>query len=99
MINQFGFVAEKVIHGNPSGIDNAVACFGGAIRFTKGKEQLPLSMPPIRICLANTKVPRSTKALVAEVGRRKELIPAVINPILDGVICVDLTLPTLGFMF
>ena len=85
-INDFGFLAEKVIHGNPSGIDNAVACFGGAIKFTKGKEQVQLAMPSLRICLTNTRIPRSTKALVAEVGRRKALLPGVVDPMLTSML-------------
>lgn len=34
-VNRWAFVAEKVLHGNPSGVDNAAAVFGGAIAFTR----------------------------------------------------------------
>lgn len=34
-VNRWALVAEKVLHGNPSGVDNAVAVFGGALAFTK----------------------------------------------------------------
>lgn len=34
-INRWAFVAEKVLHGNPSGVDNAIVVFGGALAYTK----------------------------------------------------------------
>nr|KAF6272914.1 mevalonate kinase [Pipistrellus kuhlii] len=37
VINQWAFQGERVIHGNPSGVDNAVSTWGGALRYQQGK--------------------------------------------------------------
>lgn len=34
-VNRWAFVSEKVLHGNPSGVDNSVAVYGGALGFTR----------------------------------------------------------------
>ena len=77
-INKWAFAAEGVIHGNPSGLDNTVSCYGGAVYYQKDSLTGDitafdkLKIPPLDMILTNTFVPRSTKALVAGVGRRKE---------------------------
>ena len=79
LVNAHAFLAEKVIHGTPSGIDNTVATLGGAVAFrraVKGREgRLDVIEPQegrgIRFLLTDTKVPRDTKTLVAGVARRK----------------------------
>ncbi len=39
VINEWAFAAEKILHGTPSGVDNAVSCHGGALKFSSGKLQ------------------------------------------------------------
>lgn len=86
MINQYAFKAEEVIHGNPSGVDNAVATFGGAKSFVRGEGFATLDgFKSIRLLLTNTKVPRSTMALVAGVGDKRKKYPEIMNPILDSM--------------
>lgn len=34
-VNNWAFVAEKILHGNPSGVDNSVAVYGGALAYTR----------------------------------------------------------------
>lgn len=85
-INAYAFKAEEVIHGNPSGVDNAVATFGGAKTFVRGQGFATLEgCQSLRLLLTNTKVPRSTSALVAGVGEMRKKYPEIVDPMLDAM--------------
>lgn len=86
LINGWAFMAEKVIHGTPSGIDNSISTYGGALCFQKGQQIRHLQhMPKLRILLVNTKIPRSTKALVESVRKKRDKYPDIVNPVLDSI--------------
>lgn len=34
-VNVYAFLSEKILHGNPSGVDNSVATYGGGLMYTK----------------------------------------------------------------
>ena len=85
IINTYSFYSEMLLHGTPSGIDNAVSTFGGAIDYTKSDGTTTMEkfdMPPLELILANTHVPRSTKLLVAGVRNLYEQHPNVVRNIL-----------------
>jgi len=80
-INDVAYEAEKAYAGNPSGIDNTAATFGGLIWFKKNLgsgsntiEQLSIR-EPVEIVIGNTGIVANTKAMVAGVGERKEQNP------------------------
>ncbi|KAI8335274.1 mevalonate kinase-like protein [Choanephora cucurbitarum] len=86
LINKYAFKAEEVIHGNPSGVDNAVSTFGGAKTFMRGQGFATLEgFQSLRLLLTNTKVPRSTSKLVAGVAEKRNAYPEVVNPMLDSM--------------
>ncbi|KAH8100909.1 cystathionine beta-lyase [Cristinia sonorae] len=90
-INQWAFVAEKVLHGNPSGVDNSVSVFGGALAYTRPGFGKKSGMDPIqgfkslKFLLVDSKVPRDTKKLVAGVAAKKMEEPEVVQKILDAI--------------
>ncbi|GAA5987708.1 hypothetical protein JCM11641_002566 [Rhodosporidiobolus odoratus] len=90
-VNAWAFLAEKVIHGTPSGVDNTVATLGGAIAFKraiKGNEgslESVKGFKSVRFLLTDTKVPRDTKTLVAGVAKRKLEEPDTIIPLLASI--------------
>ncbi|XP_062038238.1 mevalonate kinase isoform X3 [Lepus europaeus] len=81
---------ERVIHGNPSGVDNAVSTWGGALRYQQGKISALQRPPALQILLTNTKVPRSTKALVAGVRSRLLKFPEIVAPLLTSIDAISL---------
>ncbi|XP_021042625.1 mevalonate kinase [Mus pahari] len=89
-INKWAFEGERVIHGNPSGVDNAVSTWGGALRYQQGKMSSLKRLPSLQILLTNTKVPRSTKALVAAVRSRLMKFPEVVAPLLASIDAISL---------
>uniref|UniRef100_A0A8D0P7W5 Mevalonate kinase n=1 Tax=Sus scrofa TaxID=9823 RepID=A0A8D0P7W5_PIG len=90
LINKWAFQGERVIHGNPSGVDNAVSTWGGALRYQQGKIAPLKRLPTLKILLVNTKVPRSTKALVASVRNRMLKFPEIIAPLLASMDAISL---------
>jgi mevalonate kinase len=80
-INSIAYEAEKAYAGNPSGIDNTAATFGGIIWFKKnlitGSNEIEqLKIPePVEIVIANTGIVANTKAMVTGVAERKEKNP------------------------
>ena len=86
-INAWAYAAEVVIHGAPSGLDNTTSCYGGALTYDRnaGKFDAIAKLPDMRILLTNTKVPRSTKQLVAGVRMLHDKIPRVVKPIFDSI--------------
>ena len=86
-INEVAYEAEKAYAGNPSGIDNTAATFGGLIWFKKSLsggsntiEQLGIR-EPVEIVIGNTGIVANTKAMVAGVGERKKQNPEKYNVI------------------
>ncbi|TFK40243.1 cystathionine beta-lyase [Crucibulum laeve] len=90
-VNRWAFVAEKILHGNPSGVDNSVAVYGGALAYTRAGFGKKSGMEPIqgfkslKFLLTNSKIPRDTKKLVAAVGEKKNNEPELVNGILEAI--------------
>ncbi|OWF42273.1 Mevalonate kinase [Mizuhopecten yessoensis] len=85
LINKWALISEKIMHGNPSGVDNSVTVYGGAIEFKKGNITKLSQMPETKILLVNTKVPRNTKTMVANVKTKFEKYEAIVGPVMDAI--------------
>jgi mevalonate kinase len=86
-INQVAYEAEKAYAGNPSGIDNTAATYGGLMWFQKNMDGGPdfvecLRTPkPVEIVIGSTGNVANTKAMVAGVAERKRQNPQKYDPL------------------
>ncbi|KAJ3102182.1 hypothetical protein HDU97_000743 [Phlyctochytrium planicorne] len=85
-INQWAFISEKVIHGDPSGIDNTVCTYGGAKMYAKGSSVVTVEgLSSLKFILTNTMVPKNTKVQVSKVRSRVEEFPLVMPNVIQAI--------------
>ena len=77
---------ERVFHGNPSGIDAAVAAHGGSILFERGyaMQTVPLAAT-LTVCLGSTGIVSSTKTMVDGVAALRERKPDMVAKAFAGI--------------
>lgn len=83
---EFAMAWERVFHGNPSGVDAAVAARGGCIQFVRGVglEEIKLAAP-LTLAIAHTGVASSTRVMVEGVSKLREKHPEQTNAIFDQI--------------
>ena len=94
VVNGWAFASEILLHGSPSGLDNTTSCYGGLVKFSrKGGEKFEniTGVPALHILLVNTRVPRSTKQLVAGVRVLHDAYPQAVGPMLESIDAIALT--------
>lgn len=91
LISRWALIGEKIMHGNPSGLDNATCTFGSVVKFRKGKEgegpvleHLP-GTTELKILLVDSGVRRDTARMLAKVSEHLKCYPQVIQSTLDAM--------------
>jgi len=80
---------ERVFHGNPSGIDSAMATRGGLALYRRGEPLAPVSAGgALALVVANSGEHGSTHAMVASVGRQHARDPIKTDQIFDAIAAV-----------
>ena len=84
-ISDYALIGEKAIHGNPSGIDNTIASFGGILWY-ENKEFAPFEIKgKLSLIVSNTKIHRNTGELVKNVRslyeKNKDQVSEMFNSI------------------
>lgn len=88
-ISDWAFKCEHIFHGKPSGIDNSICTFGGALLFQAAKVVEVLhDMKRLPALLVYTNVTRNTKLLVESVMRRRERVSSSAACSLDHSLCI-----------
>ncbi|XP_043250684.1 mevalonate kinase [Colletes gigas] len=87
IISKYALNCERIVHGTPSGIDNSVCTYGSIIEFKKGDyiKRITDSTQTMKILLVDTRVSRSTKALIEKLAELKHKYPAIIDLIMDSI--------------
>jgi mevalonate kinase len=86
-INDAAYEAEKAYAGNPSGIDNTAATYGGLMWFKKNLKGGPDNVEhlnvkhPVEIVIGSTGKVANTKAMVEGVAQRKKQNPQKYDPL------------------
>ncbi|MDI6690953.1 MAG: mevalonate kinase [Candidatus Bathyarchaeota archaeon] len=74
------YEAEKIMHGTPSGIDPAIATFGGALLFQMDTGFKPLEVKmDIPLVIGDTGIERSTRVQVDKVRELRERYPQIME--------------------
>jgi len=77
---------ERVFHGNPSGVDSAMAVHGGLARYVRGQPLTHVrSAKPLSLVVANSGEHGSTKSTVASVARQHARDPVKAEQIFDAI--------------
>lgn len=77
---------ECVFHGNPSGVDAAVAARGGCVVFRKGHPLEPVRVRgPLHLCVGNSGMASSTKSMVEAVAHLRSRRPDVVDKSFEAI--------------
>jgi len=85
-VAEMALTAERVFHGNPSGVDTALASSGGVAVYRKGQALEPIKLGrKLTLVVGDSGEPGSTQKTVASVGRQHARNPQKLEQIFDGM--------------
>ncbi|MFI5306471.1 MAG: mevalonate kinase [Polyangiales bacterium] len=85
-VAEVALAAERVFHGNPSGVDTALASSGGVAVYRKGSPLEPVKLGrKLTLVVGDSGEPGSTAETVASVGRQHARNPQKLEQIFDGM--------------
>lgn len=83
---RFAMQGERLVHGNPSGIDVNACAYGGVILFRVGEPPRRVAMKsPGRLLIVHSGVQRSTRRMIDKVSFSREKYPRLFGSVADSV--------------
>lgn len=80
------FEVERMHHGTPSGVDNAVVAFGQPVYFVRGRSPEPFAIGrPFLVAIADTGIASPTRVAVGDVRARREAEPKRYDALFDRI--------------
>jgi mevalonate kinase len=89
-ISRYSFESEKITHANPSGIDNSISTYGGALLYKKGKInriEIPFEIP---LLIINSGLSHETKTQVNHVAKLYKTHPSIFKRIFEAIDAISL---------
>ncbi len=84
-IFDLAMVSEKVIHGNPSGIDPAVSTYGGVMLFSKEAPHKPIQLEaPANFIIGFSGVDRSTSKMIRRFSEAQDFHPSTFRALVHS---------------
>jgi mevalonate kinase len=81
---------EKLVHGNPSGIDATTSAMGGVILFKRGEEPSRVDLrSPVTLMVAFSGRRRKTGRLIKKVAGMKETYPSLFASLCDSATMIS----------
>ena len=83
-IFDLSLVAERFVHITPSGVDPAIATYGGVILYERGEGITRFQdTPDLALVIGNTGLTRNTGNLIRHVRERRDSLYKVIDPLIE----------------
>ncbi|XP_053616862.1 mevalonate kinase [Plodia interpunctella] len=92
IVSEWAYNCERIMHGTPSGIDNATCTFGSLVSFKKGEKPRFVDIRlNLKILLVDSRVSRETRALVVKVATLRQQNRETVDNILAAMDNIALT--------
>lgn len=72
-INEYAFFMEKIVHGTPSGIDNAICSSGGALIYQNGVPERIL-LPKFSFLITYSGLPHDTGSILSSLRKKRDYL-------------------------